>query len=244
MENIYKLTPEQIKSYQENGYLVVKNFLKNHEVEGLVRAAHDYAGDNIHNYLNFHRDVSEFNSTILRSDLHDICDQLNNSRMIPIGSVFFFCKPNNPLENGSNPHQDNYVAKAPFGSYFVASIALDNANAENGALKVWPRSHLLGELPFKDTKNFEFDDDGKLTKAYPIGSECQIPDGYEELILEYKKGDLILLHSHIIHAAEKNVSTNDNWRRQVYFHFIREGDPFWPGWNARRQIMDRGPRRL
>ena len=215
------------------------------ELKNLVKEAHDFAGDNIHNYLSFHRDLNNFNKTILRNDLHDICDQLNDFRMIPIGSVFFFCKPNNPLENGSHPHQDNYVAKAPFGSYFVASIALDDADESNGALQVWPKSHKVGELPFEDTKNFEFDNEGHVTKAYPIGSRVlDIPNEFDKLTLNYEAGDLILLHSHIIHAADKNCSDEDRWRRQVYFHFVRDGDPFWPGWNAKRQIMDRGPRRV
>ncbi|GEM_PF-2123421 len=243
-ESLMKLSEDEKCFFQENGYLIIKDFLSSKTCQELKDAAHKHAQDKIHNYLNFHRDIEEFKSLITHSSLHDICDQVLNARMVPIGSIFFFGKPNNPLENGSLPHQDNYAAKAPNGSYLVASLALDVTRKDNGALYVYPGSNKLPELPFVESKNFEYDDSGKLIKNFPIGNEVKIPDGYEKLTLEYDPGDLILLHSNIIHGAEKNINSSDKWRHQYYMHFIKDGDPFWPGWNARRQIMDRGPKRI
>lgn len=238
------LTSEQLKFYDKNGFLIIENFISSEDCDSLAQAAFDYAGDKIHNHLNFHRDIQEFKDLILHPQLHDICDQLQNTRMIPIGSIFFFGKPNNPLENGSLAHQDNYAAKAPIGSYFVTAISLDDADSENGALNVYPGSHKLGELPYKDTKNFEYDENGNMTKNYPIGSEVEIPEGLKCETLSYRKGALILMHTNTIHSADKNENTQGRWRKKIYMHFVKDGDPFWPGWNAKRQIMDRGPRRI
>jgi ectoine hydroxylase-related dioxygenase (phytanoyl-CoA dioxygenase family) len=239
----YILKEDQLSFYKENGYLVIPNFISSEECKKLEDAAFEYAGDKIHNHLNFHREIDEFRNLILHPQLHDICDQLQDFRMIPIGSIFFFGKPNNRLENGSLPHQDNYAAKAPSGSYFVTALALDDADETNGALTVYPGSHKLGELPFTETKNFEYDNEGNLIANYPIGNEVEIPQGYKKEILNYKKGSLILMHTDTIHSADKNTNNEGRWRKKIYMHFIKEGDPFWPGWNARRQIMDRGPRR-
>lgn len=242
--NTFELSKKDKEFYERNGYLIIRDFFDTKTCDNLKQAAKKYAKENIHNYLNFHRDIKEFQQLILHPALHDVCDQINNKRMIPIGSIFFFGKPKNDLENGSHPHQDNYAAKAPQGSYLVASLALDFASEENGALYLYPGSNKLPELPFIESKNFDFNEEGELIKNYPIGNEVQVPKGYEKKILEYSPGDLILMHSNTIHGAEKNISISNKWRNQFYMHFIREGDPFWPGWNAKRQIMDRGPKRI
>lgn len=239
----YKLSVKDFEFYQENGYLIVENLIPADICQKLKDQAHLYAQEKIHNYLNFHRDIDSFKDLILNKHIHDICDQLQNKRMIPIGSIFFFGKPNNPLENGSLPHQDNYAAKAPSGSYFVAALALDDCDASNGALKVYPGSHKLGELPYKESKNFEFDENGNLIKNYPIGNQVTPPSSLIEKTLEYKAGSVIFMHTNTIHCADKNTNNNEKWRHKFYMHFIKDGDPFWPGWNAKRQIMERGPAR-
>lgn len=242
-DEIFRLSDDQKFFYHENGYLIIRNFFNEETCNSLKNAAIEYSKGKIHNYLNFHRDVDEFIQIISNYSLHDICDQLQNKRMIPIGSIYFFGKPNNEFENGSLPHQDNYAAKAPSGSYLVASLALDHADNSNGALFVYPGSNKLSELPYVESKNFEFNSEGDLIKNYPIGNEVEIPKGFKRVTLSYGPGDLILMHSNTIHGAEKNTNLEGKWRSQFYMHFIREGDPFWPGWNARRQIMDRGPKR-
>ncbi len=241
---VYKLSTQEIDSYNKNGFLIIENFISHKLCDQLSDDALEYAKNKIHNHLNFHRDLPAFKKVILNPIIHDIADQLQNARMIPIGSIFFFGKPNNPLENGSLPHQDNYVAHAPSGSYFVASLALDDCDKENGALGVYPGSHKLGELPYKSQKNFEYDKNGEMIKCHPIGPITQIPNDLDSTILNYKKGAIIFMHSNTIHFAHKNTNDQNRWRKKYYMHFIKDGDPFWPGWNARRQIMDRGDRRI
>lgn len=237
------LSEDQILSYDNNGYLIIENFLDQRTSDKLIEDAFSFAKEDIHNYLSFHRDIPSFHSLITHPFLLDAADQVQRARMVPIGSIFFFGKPNNPLENGSRPHQDNYAAKAPTGSYFVAALALDDCDESNGALGVYPGSHKLGELPFVESKNFEFDSNGKLEKCYPIGNEVSVPENLEPKILKYSKGSLLLLHSNTIHFAHKNTNNENKWRKMIYMHFIKDGDPFWPGWNAKRQIIDRIPRR-
>ncbi|MBT7610054.1 MAG: hypothetical protein HN576_09875 [Bacteriovoracaceae bacterium] len=243
-DQIYSLSDDQKRSYQTDGFLIVPNLVSMEYCDKLISDATDFAKDEIHNYLNFHRDIDSFRSLITKERILDIADQLQNARMVPIGSIFFFGKPNNPLENGSLTHQDNYAAKAPSGSYFVVALALDDCDEFNGALTVYPGSHTLGELPYTVTKNFEFDENGKMIKNFPIGNEVQIPDGHSPITLKYFKGSVIFMHSNTIHSASKNINQEGMWRKKIYMHYVKDGDPFWPGWNAKRQIIDRGPRRI
>ncbi|MFT6068493.1 MAG: ectoine hydroxylase-related dioxygenase (phytanoyl-CoA dioxygenase family) [Bacteriovoracaceae bacterium] len=240
----FVLSAKEIAFYDDNGFLIIEDFLDETSCDKLIEDAFAFAKEDIHNYLSFHRELPSYKSLITHPFLLDAADQLQRARMIPIGSIFFFGKPNNPLENGSLPHQDNYAAKAPSGSYFVVALSLDDCDEENGALGVYPGSHKLGELPFTETKNFVFGSNGKLEQCFPIGNEVSVPKDLEPNVLSYKKGSLILLHSNTIHFASKNINKNDRWRKMIYMHFIKDGDPFWPGWNARRQIMDRIPKRV
>ena len=135
-------------------------------------------------------------------------------------------------------HQDNYAPKSPIGSYLVVGVPLDDADSSNGALVVVPKTHKLGDVLHRPSKNFEKDEKGNIINAYPIGDECELPDGYEPLQLEYKAGDILLMHGNTIHMAKKNPHQT-RWRRKMYMHYIKDGHPFWPGWNARRTLIER-----
>ena len=94
-----------------------------------------------------------------------------------IGSILFYCKPNNPYEHGSTWHQDNYAGKAPNGdNYLNLAVALDDAEESNGALKIVPGSHKLGDLPCNPKPNFSYDEQGRRYNSAPIGNNTELPD--------------------------------------------------------------------
>lgn len=231
------LTEEQLNFYHANGYLHIKNIFSHAQCDELVSEAHKFAGDHITNYLDIHK-LPKFQEVHTGKIMCEIGDQILGDRAIPVGSIFFFCKPNNPLENGSTWHQDNYAGKAPFGSYLNISLALDDADKSNGSLMVMPGSHKLGDLPCNPKANFAYDDQGKMYCASPIGNDCEIPDNMPIVQLEYKKGDVIILHGHLVHKAEKNMHPS-RWRRVMYFVYVKDGSPFWPGWTAKRELLKR-----
>jgi hypothetical protein len=41
-----------------------------------------------------------------------------------------------------------------------------------------------------------------------------------------------------IHKAEKNPHPT-KWRRTMYFVYVKDGEPFWPGWTAKRSLLER-----
>jgi hypothetical protein len=236
------ITPDQRHFSQENGYLVVEKFLSEEECSPLRAEANRAAAGHYANLLNLHEKSAAFHGLLIHPGILRLADAIQGARMIPIGSIFFFCRPGNELENGSANHQDNYAAKAPYGSYFVCGVALDDADEANGSLVVYPGSHRLGELPSSPAKNFEFDEQGRVSKAYPIGNAVEVPAPFKPLQLRYPAGSLIFLHGHIVHSAPKNPSAT-RWRRKMYLHYIKDGDPFWPGWNAKRRLIERDPQK-
>lgn len=224
--------------YRDNGYEIISTNILESRLHTLRFVADLRGHDNGYvTMLDLHKNMF-FEELILDPKILEIADEACCGRMIPVGSIFFFCKPGNPKDAGSIAHQDNYAAKAPYGAYFVVGVALDDAGPDNGSLVVYPGTHVLGDLPCEPSKNFEKDMAGNITKAYPIGNPCKIPDGYVPKQLEYKAGDIVLIHGHLVHSAPKNPS-QDKWRRMFYMHYIKDGEPFWPGWNARRGLIDR-----
>lgn len=233
------ITEEDKAFYQKNGYLVKPDVIDPTYLELLRKSAEENANSRYTVMLDMHLKSEYFKGMMTDPTLLKLVDTLQDARMIPIGSVFFFCKPENPADNGSQPHQDNYAPKSPFGSYIVFAVALDDATPENGSLIVYPGTHLLGDLPATTNTNFVYDKDGEILSLNPIGNKVQIPEGYKPVQLEYTAGSIIFMHAHTIHEAPKNPSTT-NWRRKIYMHYIKDGHPFWPGWSARRQLIDRG----
>jgi hypothetical protein len=234
----YPLTQDQIQFFHENGYLHLKNVLSEEECQLLIEEADNHANGHYSNYLNMH--YQPYFSLVHRGKTFcDIGDALLKNKAIPIGGTFFFCKPNNPLELGSVWHQDNYGMDCPDGgSVLNIAISLDEADITNGSLSIVPKSHLYGKLPSNPKPNFSYDENGKMYQSAPIGNDCQIPDGLEMINLTYEKGDVLCIHGNLLHKADKNTHPT-KWRRTMYYIYVSEGSPFWPGWTARRELLER-----
>ncbi len=234
----FSLTEDQIKFYDENGYLKLENVWSEEEVNLIKKDLDDFADDFFTNKLDAHYHKSI--KTVHRSKkMCDIGDAILRDRAIPIGSIAFYCKPNNPLEHGSTWHQDNYAGKSPDGNnYLNLAIALDNADETNGALMVVPGSHKWGDMPCNPKANFATDDNGRLYTAAPIGNNIQLPQDANVVKLTYNAGDVLVVNGLLVHKAEKNNHPT-RWRRTIYLVYVKDGEAFWPGWTAKRCLLER-----
>jgi len=245
----YSVTEEDLNFFNENGYLLLKNVWTKEDVD-VIRRDMDKAAEG---HFTVRLDIHHHGSV---KDAHrgkkmcDIADAICGGRAIPISSTTFFCKPNNPLELGSIWHQDNFAPMAPNGgNYLNLALIVDDADETNGSLIVVPGSHKFGMLKFEPTPNFSRDEDGNLYQSAPIGdaenlSDYTDPEGnklsddLETLQLEYEAGDVLVVHGLLLHKAFKNNHPT-KWRRTIYAVYIKEKEPFWPGWTARRELLDR-----
>jgi Phytanoyl-CoA dioxygenase (PhyH) len=247
----YKVvTEEQVFFYRANGYLKIEGVFEESVMDELASAAEEHSKGLLTNYLDMHHHPS-FAKLHRGETLCNIGDDImaavgGRDRAIPIGSTWFFCPPKGlSHEHGSTWHQDNYASLAEVGAYLNIAVAVDDADETNGALLVVPGSHLLGDLPCNPKPNFGRDSEGRRITVAPIGNDCELPQGLPIKQLTYKKGDVLVVHGHLVHKAEKNLHPT-RWRRTMYFVYIRENKPFWPGWTSKRQLLDRydSPNRL
>ena len=245
----YNLSEEQLNFFHENGYLLLSNVWSEDEIR-IMREDLDKAADGhftVRLDMHFHKSMKEAHRG---KKMCDIGDAICGGRAIPIASTTFFCKPNNEKEHGSIWHQDNFAPMAPNGgSYMALAIAIDDADESNGSLMVVPGSHKFGMLSFTPNPNFSVDEQGRTVQIAPVGDAKKlsdykdsdgntISDDLPTRQLNYKAGDVLVIHGLLLHKADKNMHPT-RWRRTIYSVYIKEYEPFWPGWTAKRRLLER-----
>ena len=234
----FKINDDQIDFYNKNGYLLLKNVWPKEDIDLIRLDMDDHANGHFTNKLDahYHKNIKTLHRC---KKMCDIGDSILGDRAVPIGSISFYCKPNNPLELGSTWHQDNYAGKSPNGNdYLNLALVIDDATNSNGSLMVVPGSHKLGDLPCNPKPNFDKDSKGRLYQVAPIGNDCELPKGLPVIQLEYNSGDVMVVNGLLVHKAEKNNHPT-KWRRTIYFVYVKNGTSFWPGWTAKRELLDR-----
>ena len=245
----YELSPDQLDFYEENGYLLIPQVWNSEEVDIIRKDLDDAANGHftVRLDMHFHKSIKQAHRG---KKMCDIGDAICKGRAIPIASTTFFCKPSNPLEYGSIWHQDNFAPMAPNGNNYInLAIIVDDADETNGSLIVVPKSHKFGMLSFDPSPNFSRDEEGRIVQVAPIGYAKKLSDYRDsggnilsdELPtkqLKYNAGDILVVNGLLLHKADKNMHPT-RWRRTIYSVYIKEKEPFWPGFTAQRRLLDR-----
>ena len=107
-----------------------------------------------------------------------------------------------PDTKGFTPHQDNTYVQADENSFVSAWVALTDVNEKNGGLIIWPMSHK--EKKLQSLENIEeksFNQDPNARSRITI-----LPNSYKKITPSIKKGDVIMIHSWLVHASNDNKS--------------------------------------
>lgn len=121
-------------------------------------------------------------------------------------SMFYF-KP--PTARGQAMHQDNYFLRAHPETCVAAWIAVDDCDAENGALAVVPGSHTM-EVVCPEEADAEESFTSGLVRP---------PEGMEAVQTVMKAGDMLVFHGSLVHGSLPNTSV-DRFRRSLILHFV------------------------
>ena len=95
------------------------------------------------------------------------------------------------------PHQDNGYKRKPQKG-FSAAIFLENANEKNGSLELFPKSHLLGNLPHQVIK-----EEGGLEQ---LSIKKNLTG--ESHLLNASRGDIAIWDFNTVHQSRDNFSNN------------------------------------
>lgn len=215
----FRLTPEQVAAFHEDGYVVVKGFCSADEINKL------YATALADNAMKQHAlDLNDQTGKKTRLSLwftpgNDVFGYLTRSeKMVNAAAALLDSKApvchfhsklmqKEPRVGGAwEWHQDYgywYKNQFMFPDQLVSvMIALTAANKENGCLQVIKGSHKLGRV------NHGFAGEQVGADMVMVGNALQT---MELVYSELGPGDALFFHSNLLHRSEANLSENPRW---------------------------------
>ncbi|MBK1896381.1 phytanoyl-CoA dioxygenase family protein [Chryseobacterium paridis] len=222
-KNLSEENKESANHYNDNGYLIVKNYLStetvdqiNNEIEKLLKDGtlkFRYGGKlmfAIH-YSDIIRKIGNDKSFL------DFLSVLLDGEAKLFQSINFI--------NGSQQktHSDSiHMTTYPLGGLLGVWIALEDVDENNGALHYIPGSH---KLPY--FLNSDYDNEGNAFKigkqsykAYEEFLENKVKElGLKKEIFRAKKGDLLIWHANILHGGEPHLDKGRTRKSLVYHYF-------------------------
>ncbi|MBV9848352.1 MAG: phytanoyl-CoA dioxygenase family protein [Armatimonadetes bacterium] len=161
---------------------------------------------------------------MLDSRLHPVLRALFGEEPVAVQSMFYF-KP--PKARGQELHQDNFYLRVKPGTCMAAWVAVDDADAENGGMKVVPGSNRLDvACPQRADPSVSF-----TTDYVPV------PDGMEAVPVDLKAGDVLFFNGSLIHGSTPNTSAT-RFRRSLIFHYVPQESQELSHWYRNPMTFD------
>ncbi len=214
-----KLSPQQIKDYHSDGYLLIKGFCSGKEIDRLYGVAlqddamrknaldlNDQSGKKTKLSLWFTPGNDVF-GYLTRSEkvVYSVAQLLESDS--PVCHFHSKLMQKEPRVGGAwEWHQDyGYWYKNQFmfpDQLLSMMIALTKANKENGCLQVIKGSHKLGRV------NHGFS--GEQVGADIVMVENALKT-MQLVYCEIEPGDALFFHSNLLHRSEANLSADPRW---------------------------------
>lgn len=229
----YRLTDNQVKSFEESGYLAGVRLLSEKQVEALRAELADlidpqYPGNDL--FYEYNSNESADPSTVLfhalgawriKPGFHDVLWNpafLIAASQLLGGSVRFwhdqlFCKP---AKHGGVVawHQDySYWTRTEPMAHLTCWIALDDASRDNGCLWYVPGSHRWNLLPRTGLA-------GDMNEIMTVLTPEQ-KAAFQPVPIELKKGEATFHHPLMVHGSYENRTNRE--RRATLINVFRDG---------------------
>jgi ectoine hydroxylase-related dioxygenase (phytanoyl-CoA dioxygenase family) len=166
--------------------------------------------------------------------------------------TWMYFKP--PGELGRDVHHNIFYSHANYGEVINVSIAIDDADEENGCLYWYPGSHKDRMVyPIPDSSHTEFASrDEKRIAGNPDehpnerGKPLYVPgtwvdgvwtDKWPKIYVPIKAGSVTPLNSHVLHGSDENKS-KDRWRRSFLIQYQKIGNIRSAGTHMKREFID------
>lgn len=231
-QHTYQLTPEQIKSYQDNGYLVVEGLFTPEESEAINQVARTKADEKFSAVMNPDRELSYLRDVMKLPRIVSILEALQGKEVVGLMSQILFKEAGSPYAPQAwNPHQDNAYPKSK-GEYITINIALKPMDVENGCLYMFPGSHKEGLYPCEETVSYR-----EIPGSNPGNTvAADVLARFPRVDLPIGQGGVLFMHGDCVHGSYPN---NSNRSRPLYsISYISKGAEFIPGKNANRTAIE------
>jgi len=229
------LTPNQLQSYKDNGFVIVNNLydsLKQKQIVDHMLALHKGTKavegfkvrekDDWGRTMNTHTFDEVIMSFLLDDCLRKPLEQMCDDQVDAIQTMYFY--------KGSQQrrHQDQYYLPDCFSAW----TAFDEVTKDNGCLWVQPGSHkkeLLDKKYFKD----KYGEDIPLFGDHYDSEVDELfeRNGFEEVPVLMQPGDTLFFHGRLIHRGGP-IADENLFRHSLANHYIPYGSGNWDkkGW--------------
>lgn len=196
------LTPSQVESFQRNGYLGAIRGISTEQAARARAKLEDYERSVGHPLSNDMRSRSHLlfswvNDIIREERILDAVEDVLGANLLCWSTNFFIKEAANPAF--VSWHQDSTYWGLSSPDVVTAWLALSPSTKENGALEVVPGSHLMDQIPHRDT----FAEGNLLTRGQEVAVDV---DPAKSVMLELQPGEFSLHHVRIIHGSAPNPS--------------------------------------
>jgi hypothetical protein len=197
------LSPEQIKKYQDKGYIApIEALTKDEanevkeEIEFIEKKWPNELKGLGRNYVHLISPI--FDKIVHNSKILDAVEDIIGKNILVGGTTLFIKDPDK--KGFVSFHQDaKYIGFEPH-NWVTAWLAITDANEENGCMRMWPGTH-KDELKIHE-ENFNSNQGNLLTRGQTINN---VPMEKTELAI-LKAGQMSLHHPRIAHGSGINKS--------------------------------------
>lgn len=212
----YPLSPEQVKQYHEQGFIIIPKFFAPDEIEPLQKLlAEDPELKGSWTQRNTNKEGDNFKVSVwteLGNTLLGVIPRI--ARMVDAAEALLGEKCYHwhskivkvqPGNSGLAWHQDYdhwYQDGCFFPQLLTCTIAITPTNKDNGCLRVVKKSHLLGRLNHvivKEKGNQNIPESPRLDR---------ILEKLEVVYCEIEPGDAIFFHANTLHGSGSNISAS------------------------------------
>ena len=225
------LSPEQVRQYNEQGYLMPFNGLDRDEAREIraffdgVLAAYIELGKSSYSINTAHLRFARIYQLVQHPRILDAVSDLLGPNVVCWGS-HFFCKM--PHDGKRVPwHQDStYWPLSPTRTVTVW-LAIDDADSENANMKFIPRSHLHGLIDYDETQDANTVLDLAVRNPHSYG-DTEIDD-------QLKAGQFSMHSDLLLHGSEANES---NRRRcGLTIRYAAADVTTWYDWHKKGMVV-------
>jgi len=196
------LTAEQVQHFKEFGYVAPVRVMSVAQALELRERLEDFEHGNdklrkkalnVKSHLLF----SWLNDLVRKRELVDAIDDLYGENLLCWASSFFIKDARDPAF--VSWHQDSTYWGLSKPDVVTAWVALSESNTANGAMQVIPGTHLLDQIPHRDT----FSEHNLLTRGQEVAVDV---DQAQAVSIELEPGEMSLHHVRIVHGSPPNAS--------------------------------------
>jgi ectoine hydroxylase len=239
------VSDDQVREYQDKGYVVAKGFFDREEIELLRRAAKEDKQLDQHSFARGDGEGGQVRLSLWNHPGDTIygmfarCNSIVNSAEKILGGEVYHYHSKMIMKDAKvggawTWHQDYgywYQNGVLFPLLTSVFIAVDPATKENGCLQVIPYSQNLGRI------------EHVLTGDQAGADQERVDEILKRLPLEYvemEPGDALFFHANLLHRSDQNRSDNPRWSMICCYNAARN-DPYKEAHHPRYTPLSKVP---